>query len=149
MSAVVALPCVIYAVGFGPVWLFTAVLAAVAVKASEKLFRMSEPEAHFGIRIAIHMTTLGFFASIYLRQIMLLPFIGAMWLLVPLSLMMFLRPIPDPSFTALIGRGLMASVYPSIPLAMLLAFRLRPAGEFWVFFLLAVVFATDTGAFYC
>jgi len=42
----------------------------------------------------------------------------------------------------------MGPIYITLPLALLLWIDRSPAGNMWIFFVLAVVFASDTGAFY-
>jgi phosphatidate cytidylyltransferase len=44
--------------------------------------------------------------------------------------------------------GTLGPVYAALPLALLMFIDMRPQGHLWIFFLLAVVFACDTGAFY-
>ena len=44
--------------------------------------------------------------------------------------------------------ALMGPVYTALPLALLIFIDMRPQGHLWIFFLLTVVFACDTGAFY-
>jgi phosphatidate cytidylyltransferase len=45
-------------------------------------------------------------------------------------------------------KALMGPVYTALPFSLLMFIDMRPQGHLWIFFLLAVVFACDTGAFY-
>jgi len=47
-----------------------------------------------------------------------------------------------------LGAALLGPVYAALPLFMLGLIEWRPQGRWWIFFLLAVIFASDTGAYY-
>jgi phosphatidate cytidylyltransferase len=62
---------------------------------------------------------------------------------------MLTHPAPNRQWTSDIGKTVLGPLYVGIPLTMLLHIdRYYPKGGIWIFFLLAVIFASDTGAFY-
>lgn len=122
---------------------------AVAVLATEECYRIMAPDLPSVLRICVHLSTALFFAAVFFRQLMALPFIIMLWAALPMTYFMFARPRHDPQLTAVMGRSALATVYVVMPLVMLTAIRMMPQGHFWLFFLLAVIVATDTGAFYC
>lgn len=92
------------------------------------------------------LSTFLLFAAIYLRQIMFVPAIILLWALVPMAVSMVGGP--QRTSTEDLGKALFGPVYAALPLALLILIDLRPQGPIWIFFLLTVVFASDTGAFY-
>ena len=102
LTGVIALPVLIYLVGFGPRWLLYGFLAAAAVGGLLEFVRMTAP----GMPGAM-------------RALCAVPAVLLFW-------------------TA--SRGTFF-LMPAV-------FSRYPAGNVWIFFLLAVVFASDTGAFY-
>jgi phosphatidate cytidylyltransferase len=84
-----------------------------------------------------------------MRQILLAPFIFTLWAFIPMAFYMFTHPTPNQQRTSDIGKAVLGPVYVGVPLSMLLHIdRYYPDGNTWIFFLLAVIFAGDTGAFY-
>jgi phosphatidate cytidylyltransferase len=61
---------------------------------------------------------------------------------------MLTHPLPDEQWIADIGRAVLGPIYICLPLAMLILIDMCPQGHIWIFFLLIVIFANDTGAFY-
>lgn len=148
ITAIVALPIVFYAIAAAPLWLFFLIITACSILGSEEIQRLLDPQTPLAIKISSHIIAILFFGAIYMRELILLPFLLCIWALLPMSYLLFKRLVYDPSVTSLIGRSAIAPLYIFLPLAMLVSIRMRPNGIPWVFFLLAVVFATDTGAFY-
>ena len=100
-------------------------------------------------RWSIYLVTLSLFVAVYTRQILLTPFIFALWAFVPMAICMFTRSTPSPQWTSEIGKAVLGPIYVGIPLSMLLHIdRFYPEGARWVLFLLTVIFGSDTGAFY-
>jgi len=149
ITGLLALPLVFYMIGPAPGWLFMLFIFAVAVLATEECYRIMTPALPPVLRICAHIATALFFAAVFLRQLMVLPFFIMLWAALPMTYLMFARPRHDPQQTAMMGRNALATIYVVMPLVMLAAIRMMPQGHFWLFFLLAVIVATDTGAFYC
>jgi phosphatidate cytidylyltransferase len=93
------------------------------------------------------LLTVLLFTAIYRRQIMFVPAIILLWALIPMA--WFLLAGPRSPAVEDLGKALFGTVYAALPLALLILIHMRPnSGPTWVFFLLVVVFAGDTGAFY-
>lgn len=61
---------------------------------------------------------------------------------------MFFYGTSRPDAVELTAKTLLAAVYISLPLCLLVIIDRFPKGNLWIFFLLSVVFCSDTGAFY-
>lgn len=83
-----------------------------------------------------------------MRQVLLLPAFIALSTLVPMACHILTPGQPGPEWTSQIGKASWGPVYTGLPLAMLLLIDMRPHGSLWIFFLLAVIFAGDTSAYY-
>jgi phosphatidate cytidylyltransferase len=67
---------------------------------------------------------------------------------VPMTLFLSSAHSIERQLTGDIGKTLLGPVYVCFPLSMLIMMDRYPQGNIWIFFLLAVIFASDTGAFY-
>jgi phosphatidate cytidylyltransferase len=89
------------------------------------------------------------FAFIYTRQVLLAPVIFVLWAMAPMALFLFRHSDAADRWTAQMGISALGPLYISLPLSMLLHLdRFIPDGNLWIFFLLTVIFANDTGAYY-
>jgi phosphatidate cytidylyltransferase len=149
LTALVGIPVVILLIGPAPRWLFSAFIALVAVIGLIEFNRVAAPESPRIIRWAGYVLSILFVGVAFVGQIHLLLALAAFWAFAPLTLAVFtLRP-QGPEATAEIGKAVLGPIYVSLPLAMLTIIDRYPHGTGWIFFLLIVVFAGDTGAFYC
>ncbi|MBW2285091.1 MAG: phosphatidate cytidylyltransferase [Deltaproteobacteria bacterium] len=149
LTALVGIPIVILLIGPAPRWLFAAFLCLVAVVGLIEFNRVAAPESPRSIKWSGYALSVLFFAVAFAGQIHLLVAVIAFWAFVPLALAMFAVRSPGPEATADVGKGLLGPAYVTLPLAMLTIIDRYPHGNGWIFFLLTVVFAGDTGAFYC
>lgn len=72
----------------------------------------------------------------------------AFWAVGPLLYGVIRGDLPRPQLTTEMGHLSLGCLYVVLPFALLGLMDFLPGGKAWIFFLLAVVFATDTGAFY-
>jgi phosphatidate cytidylyltransferase len=149
LTAIVALPIVVYAIAAAPLWFFFLLITCFSILGAEEIQRLLEPQTPLAIRILSHILAILFFGAVYMRELMLLPFLLCLWAMLPMTYLLFKSNEYDASVTSLIGKSTIVPLYIFLPLAMMASIRMRPNGIVWVFFLLAVVFATDTGSFYC
>ncbi len=68
--------------------------------------------------------------------------------LIALSIFVVARFPSDPSVFDTISRQVLGVVYIPMPLSLLVLIRQIPGGTLWIIWLLIVIFANDTGAFY-
>jgi phosphatidate cytidylyltransferase len=73
-----------------------------------------------------------------------------MLIFIPLVFYLFSHPTPDQQWTNDIGKTVLGPIYIGLPLSMIVCIDLYPKGDgkMWLFFLLVVIFASDTGAYY-
>lgn len=138
----------IYIIGFCPRWIFYLLLYLVSLAGLTEFYRITTPDLHIIGKWAGHLLSLLLFLSIYKGNIYFIPAIIALWAFVPMTLFMLLPPSHGRQTTGDLGKALLGPVYISLPLAMLMIMDRYPQGNIWIFFLLSVIFAGDTGAFY-
>ena len=148
ITGIVSIPILIYLIGFGPRWLFFGLLCAVSVVGLVEFYRVTASDIPRPVRWSGYLLSLALFFSIYTGKIYFLLAIISLWAFVPMTLFLFAPHSLEPKLTGDIGKGLLGPVYVSLPLSMLMIIDRYPHGNFWIFFLLAVIFASDTGAFY-
>ena len=149
LTALVGIPIVILLIGPAPRWLFAAFLCLVAVIGLIEFNRIAAAESPRSIKFTGYALSVFFFAVAFSGQLHLLVAVIAFWAFIPLALAMFAIRTPNPEAASDVGKALLGPVYVTLPLAMLTIIDRYPHGNGWVFFLLTVVFAGDTGAFYC
>ncbi len=148
LTALIAIPILIYMIGFGPRWLFHSLLCAAAIVSFIEFSKITGVGKTGFILCCNSFLIFLLFAVIYSRQVLFLPVITVLWVFLPMAFLMMHKPIPGKELTAEIGKAVLGPVYVAMPLAMLALIDFRPRGSMWIFFLLAVIFAGDTGAFY-
>jgi phosphatidate cytidylyltransferase len=149
LTGIVAVPLLVYFIGFGPRILFYVLLYGAAFAALTEYFRMTAPDLPKVVTYSSYVLGLLIFLAIYVRQFLFAPIIILIWAMVPMTIFMLTRPAPNREWTAGMAKCVFGLVYLALPLALLMQTHLYyPSGKIWIFFLLIVIFATDTGAFY-
>lgn len=148
LTAIVALPLLIYIIGPGPEWLFQLLVFCVAVLGLTEFHAFSAPKPPGFILVANAATTLLLFLSIALGRVFLMPAVISLWVLLPLSYLMLTYGARKGQGGEVPGWAVAAPFYVCLPLSLLLVIDRLPAGGLWIFFMLSVVFMGDTGAFY-
>ena len=148
LTAVVAVPFLIYIIGFGPRWLFHILLFLAAITGQFEFYRITCPDLSKVIQGAGALLTLWLFLSLSLGQVFILPAIVIFWVMVPMALVMISYGTAGTRSMQFLTSAVMAPLYASLPLALLILVDRFPQGNRWIFFLLAVIFLGDTGAFY-
>jgi phosphatidate cytidylyltransferase len=149
VTALFVLPIVVYLIGFGPRVLFYGLLCLVSFAGLFEFYRMAVPTLPRPLSWWGYAFTLGWFALLYLNQVLLLLPVLALLTGVPLAFFMFFSGLNREHLIGEIGKVAMAPLYISVPLSLLLPLDRHPQGVIWIFFLLVVIFACDCGAFYC
>ncbi len=148
LTGIIAVPVLIYLIGFGPRWLLYTLLCAASLVGLWEFFKITVPALSPVVKWINGLLVVGLFAAAYMRQALLLPGILVLWALFPMAAEVFAFSGPDKGKTAQSGLAALGPVYTALPLALLVLIDMRPQGHLWIFFLLVVVFACDTGAFY-
>ena len=148
LTGIVAVPVLICIIGFGPRWLFHGVLFLASAIGMVEFFNISSRKLPRSVRYASIFLSfcLFFFAS--RGEFFLLPAVMVFWAIIPLSFFMFFFGAYRPDAVELAAKALLAGVYIGLPLCLLVVIDRFPKGHLWIFFLLTVVFCSDTGAFY-
>ena len=148
LTALIAIPILIYIIGFGPRWLFHSLLCGAAIISFIEFSSIVGTKRTGFILYGNSFLIFLLFSVIYCRQVLFVPVITVWWVFLPMAFLMIYKPAPGKELTAEIGGAVFGPVYVALPLAMLALIDFRPNGSLWIFFLLSVVFAGDTGAFY-
>ena len=148
LTAFVAVPILIYIIGFGPRWVFHILLFLAAVTGQFEFYRITCPDLPRLFQVTGILLTLWMFLSLSLGGAFILPAIILFWLMVPMALFMFTYGKTGARAMELLAGTVIAPLYVSLPLALLIMVDRFPRGNLWIFFLLAVIFLGDTGAFY-
>jgi phosphatidate cytidylyltransferase len=146
LTAIIAVPILIFLIGPGPRWLLYSIICAASLAGLMEYYAVASARLPKPVLWLAGLLTCLLFAVIYLRQIMFVPAIILLWALVPMT--SFLLTDPQRHVSEDLGKALFGPVYAGLPLALLILIDLRPKGSIWIFFLLTVIFAGDTGAFY-
>lgn len=148
LTAVIAIPIMIFLLGYAPRWVFYAVIYLVSVVALNEFYSITAPKPSKLIQWTNCLITLLLFFFIYRGGFYFLPAFIVLWAFVPMTFLVLSGHSPEPESTGEIGKALLGPVYLCLPLAMLMIIDRYPKGNIWIFFLLCVVYAGDTGAFY-
>jgi phosphatidate cytidylyltransferase len=148
LTGVIAVPVLIYLVGFGPRWLLYGFLAAAAIGGLLEFLRMTAPGMPAVLRTLNVLPPALLFWTAARGTFFLMPAVFSLSAALPL-LYHVLSASGDRSHAVEhAARSLFGFVYVCLPLAMVVFIDRYPAGNVWIFYVLAVVFASDTGAFY-
>ena len=148
LTAIIAIPVLIYLIGPGPRWAFYVLVYAVSLVGMIEFYDMMAPDLSKFVRYSMYFLTLLLFIVIYKRQISLALIVISLCAFVPMTFFMLTRPSASKEWAADISKAVLGPIYVGLPLAMLVMIDLLPNGNIWIFFLLAVIFANDTGSFY-
>ncbi len=148
ITGIIAIPILIYIIGPGPRWLLYSIFFLSALTALAEFYSISSGNLPIFIKVSTYVLVFLLFLSFYIGQILFTPFIIALWAFVPIAYYMFRYSSSNPRSLSGMGNAVLGPVYVALPLAMMILIDKRPNGYLWIFFLLTVIFANDTGAFY-
>jgi phosphatidate cytidylyltransferase len=130
-------------------WLFYLFLFITSLIGLNEFFNITAKGIPGFLRISSGILTLALFLAIVMKQVLLLPFVVFLFLAVPFAFQMLTYGSPENRWDRpVLEKAIIGPVYVSLPIAMLVLIDMHPRGNIWIFFLLAVIFANDTGAFY-
>lgn len=148
LTGIISLPVLIYVIGFAPRWIFYAMLFLASVIGLTEFYRITAPELSVRIKSCGYLVTLAIFIVTMAGSLYLLPAVIVLMVFIIMTLLVVLPYSPGTHTAGDIGRGLFGPLYLALPLSMLMVMDRYPQGSMWIFFLLTVIFASDTGAFY-
>ena len=149
LTAGVAIPILIYLIGFGPRWLFYLLLFVVSCICLHEFFRLTSPKLP-RIPRALGFILCFFFPALFSQESILLAF-ATLSVTGMICLSFYLFSDPGRRKDVIEGTATMALgfLYIGLPLSLLVLVDRAPRGNIWIFFLLAIIFLGDTAAFYC
>jgi len=148
ITGIIAVPILIVLIGFAPRWMFYTFIWLVSLAGLVEFYRMTSPELSRVMIWSITGATSALFFLLGMREFYLaLGFVPFLLMLV-MILFMFSHRTIGPENTGLLAKALLGPVYVTLPLSLFLLIDRFPGGKFWIFFLLAVIFSSDMGAFY-
>ena len=161
LTAIIALPILIYIIGFCPRWIFYSLLCLISLAGLNEFYRLVIPDLHLFIKVIISLLTLLFFFLMF-RDILLAFVLFSLMMFIPMLFFLFSNPLEGEVISSNIGKTVLGPLYVCLPLALLIHIdklslinqidRFGYTGQniygIWIFFLLAIIFANDTGAFY-
>ncbi len=149
LTGIICVPVLIFLIGFGPRWLFYAVLCIAGLVGLWEYYGITGVRLPATVKWANSALVVVLFVAVYMRQALLVPGIIVLWAFFPMALEVFTYSSSNENRRSMISMAaLLGPVYTTLPLALLVFIDMRPQGHLWIFFLLSVVFACDTGAFY-
>lgn len=148
ITGIIAVPILVLLIGFAPRWMFYTLVWLVSLGGLIEFYRMTSPELSRFMRWSTAAITSALFLLLGAREFYLaLGFVPFLLMLVMILFMFSYRSIA-PENTGLLAKTLLGPVYVALPLSLFLLIDRFPGGKFWIFFLLAVIFSSDMGAFY-
>jgi phosphatidate cytidylyltransferase len=148
ITSIVAIPILLYAMGPGPRWLFCGLVSFVSLVALYEFLRITSPHLSRAARILSLSLSVGFMLLAFQGppRVAVVYFPLSMFLL--WSVLLFSSPSERSRSVEHLGKIALGFTYVCLPLSLLLIIHGQPEGNGWIYFLLSVVFAGDTGAFY-
>jgi len=147
ITAFVVIPFLIGIIYFAPSWVFTFLILFAALVGLNEFYAMMSPKAAQKIVFFNYLLTAVLFCSLLGRGLFYIatfPF----FVIFPLAFSIFSYSKGHPKMGD-IGQIIMGPFYICLPLVFLVLIAQRlPQGQMWVFFILAVTFAGETGSFY-
>lgn len=148
LTSIISIPLLIIIIGPAPGWVFLLLLVSVSIVSMSEFYRITSPDLPFKVRWLCYLLTGVLFVLIFFRQFMAVPVITILFAFIPMTYYMFSHSTPSRIWTADFGKAVLGAIYIVLPISLLLLINLNPRGKAWIFFLLAIIFANDTGALY-
>lgn len=153
LTAIIAVPVLIFLVGFGPRWILYLLFYLVSLVGLYEFYGLVSPGLPKVIQGAGYLLIFLLFLIMYRGQLLYALAVISFLTILPMTFYLFIPPSTGRDRTSELGKAVMGPVYVGLPLAMLLPIDRYYLIHYhtqgiWIFFLLAVTFANDTGAFY-
>ena len=146
LTAFVLLPLTIYVIGFSPSWAFYVFLIFFLFLALKEFYSITS--ISFVPKLSGYISSLLLLLTILMGQMYFFPLSVFFAVLLCLSFAIVLNYSPSKEVIQDIGASVLSVVYIAIPFSLIMVIYKHPFGRAWILFLLCVVIAGDTGAFY-
>ena len=145
ITAIVTLPLLVFIIYCAPFYTFIILVLLVALIGLNEFHKMTSPKVGKVIFIN-YLLTVALFLSLLLKNTLFIA-IFPFFVLFPLTFSIFKYSANNISESN-IDKIIMGPFYICFPLILLLKIGVMPQGRYWVTYILAVIFAGDTGSFY-
>jgi len=149
LTGIVGTALLIFLITYGMRWPFYLFLFIASLIGLEEFFNITAKDLPRLLRFSSHLLSFILFLVFTMRQILLSPAVIFLFLAVPFTYHMLTYKNSDKKWAKEdLEKAVIGPMYICLPIAMLILIDMHPNGNIWIFFLLAVIFANDTGAFY-
>ena len=149
ITGLIGAAVLVFLIFIGTRWPFYIFLFTASLIGLREFFNITAKGLPRFLRFSGYALTLALFLVVTIKQILLLPAVIFLFIAVPLIFQMVAYASFDKKWNKEdIAKAAIGPVYISLPISMLILIDMKSEGNIWIFFLLAVIFASDTGAFY-
>ncbi len=148
ITAIVAIPILIYVIGFGPRWLFQALVCLAAMIGLWEYCGIALSRLPIPMKFTTLFLALALFIIMAVGPFFMTLSTIALWVVALSALRLFAYPDQRAHAVEDVAKTVLGLLYICLPLALLVFVDKHPQGSLWVFFLLTIVFLNDTGAYY-
>jgi phosphatidate cytidylyltransferase len=147
VTALITIPPLIGIICFAPFYVLPLLLMVVALASLHEFYRMIRPPVQKVLMIITYLLSVFLFSSLIFREhfyVAVLP----LFFMIPLGYMLISSGPENPLKRDGIVLTIVGPFYVCLPLMLLVLVARLPQGKLWILYLLSVVFAGDTAAFY-
>jgi phosphatidate cytidylyltransferase len=149
LTAGIAIPILIYIIGFGPGWLFILLLLFASCISLHEFFSLTSPKLPRVPRAIAFLLCFFFLAVLSRGSISQGLAVLCFSVMIALTFYLFSEPTLRKEVIEDTGKVSLGFLYVGLPISLLALVHQAPRGNMWIFFLLTVIFLGDTGAMYC
>jgi len=147
VTALITIPPLVGIICFAPLYALALFIMVVALASLHEFYRMIRPPAQKGLMIITYLLTVFLFSSLIFRDIFYVAILP-LFIMIPLGYILLSSGRDNPLKHDGIGPTIVAPFYVCLPLMLLVLVARLPQGKLWILYLLSVIFAGDTAAFY-
>jgi len=149
LTAGIAIPILIYLIGFGPRWLFYLLLCVVSCICLHEFFRLTSPKLPRIPRV-LAFSLCFLFPALFSQGLIPLAFaVLCFAVMIVLGFYLFSEAGRRKEVFEGTAAVVVGFVYAGLPVSLLVLVDRAPRGNVWIFFLLVIIFLGDTAALYC
>ncbi|MBW1667472.1 MAG: phosphatidate cytidylyltransferase [Deltaproteobacteria bacterium] len=148
LTGIIAVPILILVIGPGPRWLFHILVFVASTVGLHEFYKIAAPKLPAPVRILSFFLSFFFLFFISRGPFFMSLAMVPLWAIFPVCFYLFGYYSRSRHSLEDIGKTVLGLIYVCTPLALLIVIDKHPRGNIWIFFLMAVIFLGDTGAFY-
>lgn len=146
ITALIAVPLLTGIIWFAPFWVLTIVVLVVALRGLYEFYAMLGPRVAKTIVFITYVLTILLFCSLLYKGLFFMAILP-LFVMFPLAFFLFSNE-KNYSNSTYFPQTIIGPFYICLPLIFFLLIAGLDQGKMWIFFILAVIFAGDTGSFY-